>query len=206
MKLTGLCLVVTNPVTGYEAVTEAAVTAGVGYLQLRMKHAPREEILATAKRLRALTRGTQTLFFVNDDPSIAAESEADGVHLGQDDLPLPEARAKWPTIPRFGLSTHSFAQMEAAKAVRPDYTGVGPVYATPTKEIPDPTLGPDEAGRIIRATPWPTIAIGGIDETTLPAVARAGATAFAVVRAVCQAPDPLAAIRRLQSLWASLHV
>ena len=186
MKLTGLCLVVTDPVASYETVAEAAVKAGLGYLQLRMKRAPRAEILATAKRLRAITRGTDTCFIVNDDPALAAEAEADGVHLGQGDLPLPEARAAFPGLRLFGLSTHSFAQMRAAEAVSPDYIGVGPLYATPTKAIPDPTLGPDEAGRIIRAAPWPTIAIGGIDEARLPAVAAAGATAFAVVRAVCR--------------------
>ena len=205
MTLTGLCLVVTDPVTSYEAIAEAAVKASVGYLQLRMKRAPRADILATARRLRALTRGTATCFIVNDDPALAAEAEADGVHLGQDDMPLPQARAAFPTLRLFGLSTHSYAQMEAAKALAPDYTGVGPLYATPTKAIPDPTLGPDEAGRIIRAAPWPTIAIGGIDETRLPAVAAAGATAFAVVRAVCQALAPYDAIRRLQDRWAALH-
>ena len=151
MTLSGLCLVVTDPVTSYETVAEAAVKAGLGYLQLRMKRAPRAEILATAKRLRAITRGTDTCFIVNDDPALAAEAEADGVHLGQGDLPLPEARAAFPGLRLFGLSTHSFAQMRAAEAVSPDYIGVGPLYATPTKAIPDPTLGPDEAGRIIRA-------------------------------------------------------
>lgn len=205
MTLSGLCLVVTDPVTSYETVAEAAVKAGLGYLQLRMKRAPRAEILATAKRLRAITRGTDTCFVVNDDPALAAEAEADGVHLGQGDLPLPEARAAFPGLRLFGLSTHSFAQMRAAEAVSPDYIGVGPLYATPTKAIPDPTLGPDEAGRIIRAAPWPTIAIGGIDEARLPAVAAAGATAFAVVRAVCRDPAPYDAIRRLQDRWAALH-
>lgn len=205
MKLTGLCLVVTDPITSYEAVAEAAVKAGLCYLQLRMKRAPRADILATAKRLRAITRGTDTIFIVNDDPVLAAESEADGVHLGQGDMPLPEARAAFPTLRLFGLSTHSFEQMRAAEAVSPDYIGVGPLYTTPTKAIPDPTLGPDEAGRIIRAAPWPTIAIGGIDEARLPAVAAAGATAFAVVRAVCRDPAPYDAIRRLQDRWAALH-
>lgn len=197
----GLYLVITDPVTSYETVAEAAVRAELRYVQLRMKRASRRDILTTARALRGITRGTNTCFIVNDDPALAAEAEADGVHLGQGDMPLPEARARFPELRVFGLSTHSYAQMEAAKAVRPDYAGVGPVYATPTKAIPDPTLGPDEAGRIVRASPWPTVAIGGIDAARLPEVLRAGAVNFSVVRAVCQSPAPYDAIRRLQDLW-----
>ncbi len=201
----GLYLVITNPLTSYEAVAEAAVKAELRYIQLRMKHVPREEILAKAKALRAITQGSKTFFIVNDDPEIAVESGADGVHLGQGDMPLPEARKAYPSLKIFGLSTHSYAQMEAAKAVLPDYAGVGPVYATPTKDIPDPTLGPAEAGRIVQASPWPTVAIGGIDEARLPEVIRAGAVNFSVVRAVCQSPAPYDAICRLQALWHTLR-
>ena len=197
----GLYLVITDPVTSYEAVAEAAVRANLRYIQLRMKRAPRERVLQTARALRAITQGTPTRFIVNDDPALADEVRADGVHLGQGDMPLAEARARFPRLTCFGLSTHSYAQMEAAKANPPDYAGVGPVYPTPTKAIPDPTLGPDEAGRIVRASPWPTVAIGGIDEARLPEVLRAGARNFAVVRAVCQSPAPYDAIRRLQDLW-----
>ena len=197
----GLYLVITDPVTSYEAVAEAAVRANLRYIQLRMKRAPRERVLQTARALRAITQGTPTRFIVNDDPALADEVRADGVHLGQGDMPLAEARARFPRLTCFGLSTHSYAQMEAAKANPPDYAGVGPVYPTPTKAIPDPSLGPDEAGRIVRASPWPTVAIGGIDEARLPEVLRAGARNFAVVRAVCQSPAPYDAIRRLQDLW-----
>lgn len=201
MDAFGLYLVITNPVTSYEAVAEAAVKAGLRYIQLRMKYAARETLVATGRNLRAITAGTETRFIVNDDPALAVEVGADGVHLGQGDMPLPEARARFPELKLFGLSTHSYAQMEAAKAVMPDYAGVGPVYATPTKEIPDPTLGPAEAGRIVQASPWPTVAIGGIDEARLPEVLRAGAINFSVVRAVCHAQDPYAAICRLQAIW-----
>ncbi len=197
----GLYLVITNPLTSYEAVAEAAVKANLRYIQLRMKHVPREHIIAKARALRAITQGSKTLLIVNDDPEIAVEAHADGVHLGQDDLPLPEARKRFPELNIFGLSTHSYAQMEAAKSIRPDYAGVGPVYATPTKDIPDPTLGPLEAGRIIQASPWPTVAIGGIDEARLPEVLKAGAINFSVVRAVCQSAQPYDAIQRLQEIW-----
>ena len=153
MKLTGLCLVVTDPVASYETVAEAAVKAGLGYLQLRMKRAPRAEILATAKRLRAITRGTDTCFIVNDDPALAAEAEADGVHLGQGDLPLPEARAAFPGLRLFGLSTHSFAQMRAAEAVSPDYIGVGPLYAP--RPSPTPPSAPTRPAASSAPPPGP---------------------------------------------------
>jgi thiamine-phosphate pyrophosphorylase len=193
----GLYLVMTDPVAGYVRCAEAAVEAGVRLVQLRMKHAARAEILRTARELRAVTRGTGTLLVVNDDPSVAAEAEADGVHVGQGDMPVPEVRRRFPSLRLVGLSTHSPAQVAAAAAVRPDYIGVGPVYATPTKDVPDPTLGLATMAAMVAAAPCPAVAIGGIDETRLPAVRAAGARNWAVVRAVCRVPDPLAAIRRL---------
>ena len=193
----GLYLVLTDPVAGYVRCAEAAVEAGVRLVKLRMKHAAHAEILRTARELRAVTRGTGTLLVVNDDPSVAAEAEADGVHVGQGDMPVPEVRRRFPSLRLVGLSTHSPAQVAAAAAVRPDYIGVGPVYATPTKDVPDPTLGLATMAAMIAAAPCPAVAIGGIDETRLPAVRAAGARNWAVVRGVCRDPDPLAAIRRL---------
>lgn len=198
MKNFGLYLVITDPATSYETCAEAAVRAGVRFVQLRMKHTPRERIVATAKNLRSITAGTRTLFIVNDDPEIAAETGADGVHLGQSDLPIPAARERFPSLKIFGLSTHSLAQVEAACKLAPDYIGVGPVYATPTKEIPDATLGLETMQKMIAAAHVPAVAIGGIDASRLPDVLLAGARNFAVVRAVCRASDPYAAIRRLQ--------
>jgi thiamine-phosphate pyrophosphorylase len=201
----GLYLVITAPLTSHEACAEASVRAGVRYIQLRMKKAARERVVAVGRNLRALTRNTETRFIVNDDPSIATEVEADGVHLGQDDLPLPEARRRFPSLAVFGLSTHNPEQARHAAALAPDYCGVGPVFATPTKEIPDPALGPERAGAMIRAAPFTTVAIGGIDALNLPEVLRAGAINFAVVRYVCLSPAPFDAIRRLQDVWQSLQ-
>jgi len=199
----GLYLVVTNPVAGYETCAEAAVLAGVKFIQLRMKHAPRERVLETAKKMRAITAGTPTFFIVNDDPEIAAEAGADGVHLGQNDLPLPVARERFPSLKIFGLSTHSPEQVAAARKVSPDYIGIGPVYATPTKEIPDATLGLETMQKMLANAPCPAVAIGGIDVARLPDVLRVGAKNFAVVRAVCSSENPLAAIRELQKISAS---
>ena len=99
----GLYLVMTNPAVGYAKCAEAAVRAGVGIVQLRMKHASREEIVREAIEMRRVTAGTGTLFIVNDDPSIAAEVGADGVHVGQGDMPPGEVRRRFPGLRIVGL-------------------------------------------------------------------------------------------------------
>ena len=198
----GLYLVVTNPATSYEVCVEAAVAATVRLVQLRVKNKTAAELLPLAKRLRGITRGTDTLFIVNDDPALAVAAEADGVHLGQTDMPIAEARRRYPQLRHFGLSTHSMEQAQAAILQKPDLIGVGPVFATPTKAIADPTVGVEGAGAILRATQHacPGVAIGGINMENLAQVLKAGARNFAVVRAVCGAEDPLAAIRKLQAI------
>ncbi|MGN0847660.1 MAG: thiamine phosphate synthase [Kiritimatiellia bacterium] len=196
----------TNPKVGYVACAEAAVKAGVKIIQLRMKHCPRAEIVAMGRAVRAVTRGTGTCFIVNDDPSIAAEVEADGVHVGQDDMPVAEVRAKFPSLRIVGLSTHNPAQALAAIGQRPDYIGVGPVWATPTKDIPDPTLGVATAVQMARSVPFPAVCIGGVDPERLPELLRAGARNFSVVRAVCASDDPYSAILNLQRIAAAAAV
>ena len=198
----GLYLVLTDPVAGYEGATEAAVSCGVRFVQLRMKNAPREQVLATARAMRAITKGTQTLLVVNDDPGIAAEADADGVHVGQDDPPVAEARALCPGR-IVGLSTHSLDQVQAANDCAPDYIGVGPVYATPTKQVADPTIHVSGMAAMIRAARVPAVAIGGIDAANLADVLAAGARNFAVVRAVCASADPARAIRNLQTIQSA---
>lgn len=198
----GLYLVLTEPVRGYEACTEAAVAEGLRYVQLRMKDCPRAQVLAMARRLRAIAAGSDTRFIVNDHVDIAAEADADGVHLGQDDMPLAEARVRW-NVPGkiFGLSTHSEAQELAARAARPDYIGIGPVLPTPAKLKADAALGLVRAGQIAQATPLTSVCIGSINESNLAEVLRHGARNFAVVRSVGQSSDPRATIRRLQDIW-----
>ena len=197
----GLYLVMTNPVVGYAKCCEAAVRAGVKMVQLRMKDAPRAALLAEAKLLASVVKGSGTRLIVDDDASVAAEAGADGVHVGQDDMSVAEVRRRYPEIPIVGLSTHNLAQARAAVRAAPDYIGVGPVFATPTKKIPDPVLGPAAAGEMIAAVPFPAVAIGGIDAGNLRSVRAAGARNWAVVRAVCGSADPFAAIMRLREAW-----
>lgn len=198
----GFYLVMTDPKVGYERCCEAAVKAGVKMVQLRMKNVdtPRTELLAMARSLVALTRGSGTSLIIDDDASVAAESGADGVHVGQDDMPVEEVRARYPEIRIVGLSTHSLAQAQDSISHKPDYIGVGPVFRTPTKKIPDPVLGTELAGKMIAAVPCPAVAIGGINAENLRSVVAAGARNWAVVRAVCGADDPYGAIMRLMEI------
>lgn len=196
----GFYLVMTNPKVGYEKCCEAAVKAGVKMVQLRMKDVPREELLDMAKRLVAITKGSETNLIIDDDASVAAESGADGVHVGQTDMSVKEVRTLYPSIRIVGLSTHSLEQALDSINHSPDYIGVGPVFKTPTKKIPDPVLGPELAGRMIASVPYPAVAIGGINADNLKSVIAAGARNWSVVRAVCGSDDPYSAILNLRNI------
>lgn len=199
----GLYLVLTEPVAGYAACAEAAVEEQVAFVQLRIKDRPREEVFRVGHQLREITRGTATKFIVNDDVEVARAVDADGLHLGQGDMSVDEARRLWPGSASkiFGLSTHDEAQARAAERLMPDYIGVGPLFATPTKRIPDPTLGTERAATIIGRSQLTCVAIGGIDLQRLPEVLSSGIQNFAVVRVVCQDPQPKRAIMCLRAQW-----
>ena len=195
-------MIATDPTAGYEAVAKAAVECSIRYLQLRMKDTSREVYVHTAALLREITRGTRTHFIVNDDLDVAIEVDADGVHLGQTDLSVTEARRHWNTPGKiFGLSTHSMEQVEKATEIQPDYIGIGPVYPTNTKRNAAHPLGPEEAGRIVSQTPITSVAIGGIDAHNLPLLLKEGVINYCVASAVNSRPDPLVAIQELQKIW-----
>lgn len=196
----GLYVVMTNPVVGYAKCAEAAVKAGVRIIQLRMKHAAEEEIIHEAGIVREITRNTNTLFIVNDSPEIASYVGADGVHIGQDDMPAKEVRRCFPRLKVIGLSTHNISQVQKSLSESVDYIGVGPVYATPTKDIPDPTLGLRTMKEMIELSSRPAVAIGGIDAVRIKSVVESGARNVAVVRAVCESPNPEAAIMELKKV------
>ncbi len=198
----GLYLIATNPVAGYEAVAQAAVDCNVRYLQLRMKDAPRKTASETARLYREITSRTATRFIVNDDLDLAMEVDADGIHLGQTDLSIADARERWNTPGKtFGLSTHSMEQAAQAHALHPDYVGIGPVFPTQTKVNADPAIGPEETGRIMHNTPITSVAIGGITTDNLPQLLECGIENFCVVSAVNNSSNPSAAIGSLQKIW-----
>lgn len=202
----GLYVIMTNPVVGYETCAKAACDEGVRYLQLRMKKCPADEVRETAEKVREITKGTNTRFIVNDAPDIAVAVGADGVHLGQGDMPITEARKRFPLADMIvGLSTHNEAQAEDARTLSPSYIGVGPVFATPTKDVPDPTLGIARMGAIVKGSPLTTVAIGGITEENLPDVIAGGAINVSSVRPIMQSKTPHLVMRRLLRVWREAY-
>ncbi|HEY2600888.1 MAG TPA: thiamine phosphate synthase [Thermoleophilaceae bacterium] len=185
-----------------ERVLRAALEGGVEIVQLREKSAPDGAIVAAARRMRALCDEHGALLIVNDRPDLALACGADGVHVGQDDDPLDSVRdAVGPDL-IVGISTHSPDQVEAGLESTADYLGVGPVYATPTKagRVPVGLELVRYAAGHASAKPW--FAIGGIDAGNAPAVAGAGASRIAVVRAIRDAGDPCAAAAALRATVA----
>lgn len=177
-------------------VAEEALRGGCALLQLRAKHMADGERLRLARLLRERCTAACVPFWVNDRLDIALLVEADGLHLGQDDLPLPEVRKLWGTRP-LGLSTHSLAQVEAAKEAGADVIGFGPVFATQSKVNPDPVVGLDALAQACRRFQGPVVAIGGVTREHAKDLRAAGASYAAVISAVCGAPDPARAAETL---------
>jgi thiamine-phosphate pyrophosphorylase len=177
---------------------QAALRGGVDIVQLRMKDAEETRIVAAGRRLARLCAAHGALFILNDRPDLVAACAADGVHVGQEDAPVAQARELLGSERLIGLSTHSPEQIERANADLPDYIGVGPVYETPTKPG-RPAVGLALVRYAARHARVPFFAIGGIDAGNIQAVRRAGARGVAVVRALTQAPDPERAARQLRA-------
>jgi thiamine-phosphate pyrophosphorylase len=173
-----------------EAVLRAALDGGADMLQLRDPAVPDDELLVAAGTFREICDEHGALMWLNDRPDLALRAGADGVHLGQDDMPVAEARALIGDELLIGLSTHSPEQLEAGLAAGADQLSVGPVWETPTKPG-RPAAGLDyvrHAGR--RGLPVPWFAIGGIDAGNVAEVVAAGAERVVVVRALRDAPEP----------------
>jgi thiamine-phosphate pyrophosphorylase len=187
------------------ATAMSRLAAGPCCLQLRAKGANGAATYAAALRLRDLCRAAGVPFCVNDRLDVALAVGADVVHLGQDDLPLAEARrvralAKAERM-LIGISTHNQAQALAAAEGGADYIGFGPVFPTGSKANPDPTVGLTALAEVCRAVTVPVVAIGGIGLAAVSAVARAGAAAAAVIAAMDRAADPAAAGREVAAAF-----
>jgi thiamine-phosphate pyrophosphorylase len=182
-----------------DAFLRQALHGGVDIVQLRLKDASDETIIATARRYAAVCHEHGAPLILNDRPDLVQAAGADGVHVGQDDTPVAQARALVGPDRIIGLSTHSPAQIDAAAAEPEiDYIGVGPVHATPTKPG-RPAVGLELVRYAAAHATTPFFAIGGIDAGNLAAVRTAGAARIAVVRAITEASDPEAAARALRS-------
>ena len=175
---------------------EAAIAGGVDIVQIRDKHLPDPELVPVLHEARQVTRRLGVPLVVNDRPDLAALVGADYVHVGQEDLPVEVARRFGVAV---GLSTHAPEEIDGADA---DYLGIGPVFATPTKEGRPPVgLGLVRYAAAHAREPW--FAIGGIDETTVAEVVAAGAERVAVVRAIGDVDDPERAAAALRAALPS---
>lgn len=186
-----------DSLAAFERLAGELAEAGVDVLQLRDKRLTDRELLERASGLRRVTRGSRTLAIVNDRPDLALLSEADGVHVGQEELSVADARRIVGPSALVGLSTHSLEQAREAAAAGADYVGVGPVFASTTKRF-DALPGLDLVRAVCAETVLPAFAIGGITRENLDQALGAGATRVAVRAAVIEAADAAAAARELR--------
>jgi len=196
----GLYLILDPAVAGSCSLTDivqTALDAGVRLFQLRMKTVETGRLHEMASVLCPLVHQGGGTFIVNDRVDVAQAIGADGVHLGQEDVPLADARAILGAGRLIGISTHTLAQALEAQAGGADYIGYGPVFPTATKENPDPVVGVAGLREARAKVGIPIVAIGGINAQNAANAHAAGADCIAVVSAVLAAADPKAAIAEL---------
>jgi thiamine-phosphate pyrophosphorylase len=181
-----------------DRLLDEALAGGCDVLQLRDHDASDDELLAAAERFRDACDAHGALFVVNDRPELALQAGADGIHVGQDDLPVEAVRRLVGPELIIGLSTHSPAELDAGLKSQADYLSVGPVWETPTK-AGRPATGLDYVRHAAAVATKPWFAIGGIDDSTIGQVVAAGAKRVVVVRAIRDAADPRAAASALKS-------
>ncbi|MCM8782544.1 MAG: thiamine phosphate synthase [Candidatus Omnitrophica bacterium] len=179
------------------ALASAAIAGGVDIIQLRYKHGNIKDILKIGKALREITAKCNVLFIVNDDVTLANALDADGVHLGREDLSIQKGRAIIGEKKIIGYSTHTFAQAKKAVLGGADYISIGPIWETPTKAHYK-AVGLKILKKLKEEVKIPIFAIGGINLSNIGEVIRNGADGIAVVRAIIDEKDPEASARRLK--------
>lgn len=179
-------------------VARAAIEGGATIIQLRDKEASTRELIEAGLALRKLAREREVAFMVNDRVDVAMTVEADGVHVGQDDMPAKLARKLMGPGKIIGVSTSTVEEALGAEADGADYVSASPVFTTPTKPDTPPPTGLEGLRAIAEAVHVPVIAIGGINESNVEEVVKAGADGVAVISAVVAAPDIAEAARRLR--------
>jgi thiamine-phosphate pyrophosphorylase len=197
----GLYLVTSQSLSGGRTtleIVQAALAGGVRLLQLREKEMPLREYVELARRVRDLTAACGALLIINDRVDVALAVGADGVHLGQDDLPIPAARRIAPDL-IIGASTHSVGEALRAQAEGASYINIGPIFPTGTKVWEGEFLGLDGLRRVGAAATVPFTVMGGIKREHIPSLVQAGARTIALVTAVTAAADPCRAVQDLLS-------
>ncbi|KJU81275.1 thiamine-phosphate pyrophosphorylase, partial [Candidatus Magnetobacterium bavaricum] len=189
LYLGGLCLLLHRGERAKPAFDMAmdAIGGGVKWLQLRDKDASRLQLFKTARLLKALTRSNDAVLIINDYPDIALAVDADGVHLGQGDLPIGQVRGLMGDK-IIGVSTHTLEEAIEAQRAGADYIGFGPIFATQTKDA-GPPKGVDALKELLQHITIPVVAIGGIKEENLADVLEAGASAVAVASGILKQDD-----------------
>ncbi|MEW6546774.1 MAG: thiamine phosphate synthase [Bacillota bacterium] len=181
-----------------EEIVSQAARGGATAIQLRGKELTGRQLYLTGLSLRKLTRQLGLLFIVNDRVDVALAVDADGVHLGQEDLPLEAARRLMGRRKIIGISVDTLAEAVAAQRGGADYLGAGPVFATASKADAGPVMGPEGLRRICTAVRIPVVGIGGVNAHNARQVVNAGAAGVAVISAVVAAPDMAAAASALR--------
>jgi thiamine-phosphate pyrophosphorylase len=184
-------------------LAELAIAGGADTIQFRQKSGATREMIRVAEQMQALCRRAGVTFMVNDRVDVAIATHADGVHLGQDDFPIPLARKLLGEEAIIGGSAGSMEEARKCLLEGADYIGFGPVYSTTSKEDAGPASGLGLLKQIVEAVPLPIIAIGGIARDNIPLVMKTGVHGIAVISAVCCQNDPAEAAKCLRGLLES---
>ena len=200
IQLSGLYVILdpaVQPVRSLADVLKQSATAGARIFQYRNKTGSMKEAYTEALPLRQLATELGVLFIVNDRCDLSLAIDADGVHLGQEDLPYVDARKVMGNRAIIGLSTHNTDQVREAEQLKPDYIGFGPIYTPGSKQDHDPVVGVEGLRAIRSLTSLPIFAIGGITVERVGDVIRAGANGVAIISAILKAPDVACATEEL---------
>lgn len=185
----------------FEEVVLAAVSGGITLVQLREKHAPTRTQLDHARRLKALLQPRGVPLIVNDRIDVALAAGADGVHLGQEDMPPKEARQLMGNELLIGLSVGNSEEAATADPGLIDYIGIGPAFVSGTKRDAGDAIGPNGVASLRRQVALPSVAIGGIDAGNAGELRRSGIEGVAVVSAICAAEDPKRAAQEIRAAF-----
>jgi len=178
-------------------VVEEAVKGGATMVQLREKDIDTREFIALAQRIKPILKDVGVPLIINDRVDVALAVDADGVHIGQSDMPYDIARRLLGPDKIIGLSVENMDEVLEANSLDVDYIGVSPVYSTATKTDTAPPFGLEGLRKAVELSSHPAVAIGGMNAATAPDVLATGVDGIAVVSAICSAPDPQEAARRL---------
>lgn len=186
-----------------KSVIAAALKGGVTMIQVREKEALARDFIAFAKAVKELSAPYGVPVVINDRVDVAVAAGADGVHLGQSDIPCEVARAMLGKGSIIGLSVENLSQISPANSLDVDYIGVSPVFATPTKRDTAEPFGLEGLSRAVRLSGHPVVAIGGVNIETAPAILACGVDGLAVVSAIMGADNPKSAAHDLMKLWGN---